>query len=526
VIRIGVLGTGYVGLVTGACLADFGHRVVCSDIDASKIEGLKRGEIPIYEPGLAELVERNRDDRRLSFTADVPRTIEQSQVLFIAVGTPPKSDGSADLSAIWEAGKLVAQHHGDNYKVVVQKSTAPVGTARKLWQQLKKSAPGAQIDVASNPEFLREGSAIETFMRADRVIIGAETGRSEKLMRDIYRPLYLIETPMVVTGLETAELIKYAANAFLATKISFINEMANLCEAFGADVQVVSKGIGLDGRIGRKFLHAGAGYGGSCFPKDTQALVSFGRAAGEPMRIVSATVETNRAQHERMVDKIERAVGKLKGKRIALLGLSFKPNTDDIRDAPALAIARGLLRRGATVIAHDPVAMDNVARSPIGRRLEFALDAYSAAEGANAVVLATEWNQYRRLDLKRIAKQLKKPVLLDLRNVYEPEDAVRAGLAYYGVGRPTPDARRPEQKVEPKTGPAKPEKKPSRVRRPKRAKATVRRQGAKPSKPVRKPARKATRKATRKTAHSRSKSSGRSRPTTSRTSRTSRRRKK
>jgi UDPglucose 6-dehydrogenase len=353
---------------------------------------------------------------------------------------------------------------------VVQKSTAPVGTAGKLWQQIKRLAPAAHIDVASNPEFLREGSAIETFMRADRVVLGAETSRSEKLMREIYRPLYLIETPMVVTGLETAELIKYAANAFLATKVSFINEMANLCEAFGADVQMVAKGIGLDGRIGRKFLHAGPGYGGSCFPKDTKALVSFGQAAGEPMRIVSATVETNRAQHARMVDKIEAAVGKLKGKRIALLGLAFKPNTDDIREAPALAIASGLLRRGAKVIAHDPVAMDNVARSSLGPRLEFALDAYSAADGAHAVVLATEWNQYRRLDLQRIAKQLKKPVLLDLRNVYEPDDAVRAGLQYHGVGRPARDGSRRARKEAPET----PARKAARAKEAKRPRTSKR----------------------------------------------------
>jgi UDPglucose 6-dehydrogenase len=465
-------------LVTGACLADFGHRVICSDIDAEKIEALKRGEIPIYEPGLGELVERNRDDHRLSFSTDVVEAITQSQVLFIAVGTPPQPDGSADLSAIWKAGKLVAEHRGDGYKVVVQKSTAPVGTARKLWEQLKKSVPEGQIDVASNPEFLREGSAIETFMRADRVVIGAETPRSEKLMREIYRPLYLIETPMVVTGLETAELIKYAANAFLATKVSFINEMANLCEAFDADVQVVAKGIGLDGRIGRKFLHAGPGYGGSCFPKDTKAMVSFGQAAGEPMRIVSATVETNRAQHARMVEKIEAAVGNLKGKRIALLGLAFKPNTDDIREAPPLAIARGLLRRGANVVGHDPVAMDNVAASPMGTELEFALDAYSAADGADAVVLATEWNQYRRLDLKRIAKQLKSPVLLDLRNVYDPDDAVRAGLEYHCVGRPS----RGVSLKRPRAVPRPPKREPVAERKPKpvkRARPSTRRTAAK-----------------------------------------------
>ena len=435
-IRIGMMGTGYVGLVTGACFADFGHHVICTDIDADKIERLKRAELPIYEPGLQELVERNREERRLQFTTDIPEMIRSCQVIFIAVGTPPKRDGSADLSAISEAARLIADCHDGSYKVVVQKSTAPVGTARRVWHEMLERSPDVQIDVASNPEFLREGSAIETFMRPDRVVIGAETPRSQRVMRELYRPLYLIETPMVMTGIETAELIKYAANAFLATKISFINEMANLAEAVGADVQMVAKGIGLDGRIGRKFLHAGPGYGGSCFPKDTKALVRFGRAAGIPIRIVGATIEVNKAQQERMVLKIQNELKTLKNKRIAVLGLSFKPNTDDIRDSPALAVARGLLAKGAKVVAHDPVAMDNVAKTPIGKKLEFALDPYSAADGADALVLVTEWNQYRRLDLKRVAKQLRRPLLFDLRNVYQPEDAIRAGLEYHGVGRP------------------------------------------------------------------------------------------
>ncbi len=460
--RIGMVGTGYVGLVTGACLADFGHHVTCADADAAKIERLQRGELPIYEPGLAELVERNREDRRLQFADDLTAVVGENDVLFIAVGTPARRDGAADLSAIFEVGEIVARHHGGRAKVVVSKSTAPVGTARRLWEAMRARAPKARIEVASNPEFLREGSAIDTFMRPDRVVIGAETPRAERVLRDIYRPLYLIETPMVVTDLETAELIKYAANAFLATKISFINEIANLAEAFGADVQKVAKGIGLDGRIGRKFLHAGPGYGGSCFPKDTAALVSFGRGAGVPMRVVSAAVEVNRAQRARMVGKIEEAVGGLAGKRIAILGLSFKPNTDDIRDAPSLAIAEGLLRRGAKVVAHDPVAMDAVARTALGRRLEFALDAYAAAERADALVLVTEWNQYRRLDLARIAKRLRRPILLDLRNVYDPAYAIEAGLEYHGVGRPSrrPGRRRGEA--------AKPSKRTRRRSAPKR----------------------------------------------------------
>jgi UDPglucose 6-dehydrogenase len=431
-----MIGTGYVGLVTGACLADFGHRVTCADVDARKIERLRHGEMPIYEPGLSDLVSRNREDRRLHFSDDLPGVVQENDVLFVAVGTPARRDGSADLSAVFDVGRLVARHHGGRPKVVVQKSTAPVGTARRLWEEIRRQARRAHIEVAANPEFLRQGSAIDTFMRPDRIVIGAETARAERLLRAIYRPLYLIETPMVVTGLETAEIIKYAANAFLATKISFINEIANLCEASGADVQMVAQGIGLDGRIGRKFLHAGPGYGGSCFPKDTAALVRFAREVGEPMHIVQAGLEVNRAQRIRMVEKIERAVGSLRRKRVALLGLSFKPNTDDTREAPALAIAEACLRRGAAVVAHDPVAMDAVARTPLGSRLEFALDPYAAARGADALVLVTEWNQYRRLDLARIARSMRRAILLDLRNVYEPADALDAGLEYHGVGRP------------------------------------------------------------------------------------------
>jgi UDPglucose 6-dehydrogenase len=436
-IRIAVLGTGYVGLVTGACLADFGHKVVCADVDAEKIARLAHGEIPFFEPGLGELVERNVHDGRLSFTADVARAIRGAQVVFIAVGTPPGKDGAADLSAIFAAGRLVAENLSRRYTLVVQKSTAPVGTARRLAEEIQKRAGDGCVDVASNPEFLREGSAIDTFLRPDRVVIGVETPRAEKLLREIYRPLYLIETPMVVTDLETAELIKYAANAFLATKISYINEIANLCEAVGADVQTVAKAIGLDGRIGRKFLHAGAGFGGSCFPKDTRALVRFAAAAGARVRIVESTIEANEAQRTRMVEKIADAVGgELAGKRIALLGLAFKPNTDDVREAPALAIAAGLLRRGARVVAHDPVAMDAVRALPIGKRLEFAADPYQAARGADAVALVTEWNLYRRLDLKKLARILRRPRVVDLRNVYCAEDAALAGLDYWSVGRP------------------------------------------------------------------------------------------
>jgi len=445
-IRIAIVGTGYVGLVTGACLADFGNRVVCADVDGSKIASLEKGQIPFYEPGLEELVRRNVKEGRLAFSADVAAAVGPAHVVFIAVGTPPAQDGSADLSAVFTVGRLIASQLAGGYKVVVQKSTAPVGTARRLWDDLKRHAGDGGVDVASNPEFLREGSALETFLRPDRVVLGAETPRSERLLRAIYRPLYLIETPMVVTTLETAELIKYASNAFLAMKISYINEIANLCEAVGADVQTVAKAVGLDGRIGRKFLHAGPGYGGSCFPKDTLALAHFAREKGERLRLVEGTSAVNEAQKARMVDKIERAVGSLNGKRIALLGLSFKPNTDDIREAPALDIAAGLVKRGARVIGHDPAAMEAVRQTPVGKKMEFAQDPYEAAHGADAVVLVTEWNLYRRLDLRMLAKILRKPVFLDLRNLYAPEDVAAAGLNHHSVGRAPRAADRPRKK--------------------------------------------------------------------------------
>jgi UDPglucose 6-dehydrogenase len=434
-IRITIVGTGYVGLVTGACLADFGNRVVCADVDASKIQSLEKGQIPFYEPGLEELVRRNLREGRLSFSSDVAKAVAPAHVVFIAVGTPPAADGSADLSAVFAVGRLIASQLAGGYKVVVQKSTAPVGTARRLWDELKRAAGDGGVDVASNPEFLREGSALETFLRPDRVVLGAETPRSERLLRAIYRPLYLIETPMVVTTLETAELIKYASNAFLAMKVSYINEIANLCEAVGADVQTVAKAVGLDGRIGRKFLHAGPGYGGSCFPKDTLALAHFAREKGEKLRLVESTSAANEAQKARMVDKIEKAVGSLSGKRIALLGLAFKPNTDDIREAPALDIAAGLLKRGAKVVAHDPAAMEAVRATSVGKKLEFAQDPYEAAHGADAVVIVTEWNLYRRLDLRMLAKIQRRPIFVDLRNLYAPEDVAQAGLHHHSVGR-------------------------------------------------------------------------------------------
>jgi UDPglucose 6-dehydrogenase len=440
-IRVAIVGTGYVGLVTGACLADFGNEVRCIDLDASKIERLSRGEIPFFEPGLEELVYRNADAGRLSFDVDLAAATRWAEVIFITVGTPPKKDGSADLSAIYAAGETIAKA-ATGYKVVVQKSTAPVGTARKLWTALqKKAGKRATIDVASNPEFLREGSAIETSMRPDRIVVGAETPRAEKLMRELHEPLYLLETPITVTTLETAELVKYASNAFLATKISFINEVANLCEVVGADVQTVAKAMGQDRRIGPKFLHAGPGYGGSCFPKDTLALASFARAAGAPFRLVETVVEVNEKQKSLMVAKAKAALGSLKGRKVAVLGLTFKPNTDDIREAPALDIIAGLLRAGAKVRAYDPMGMPHVAALPLGKRITFADDAYDALDGADCAMLVTEWNEFRTLDLRKVSKRLRRPVLLDLRNIYDADEARAAGLKYVGVGQGTSPAK-------------------------------------------------------------------------------------
>ena len=433
-----VVGTGYVGLVSGACLADFGNKVICVDSDAAKIERLKAGELPFFEPGLPEMVARNVNDGRLTFTTDLPTAVKASKVVFITVGTPPRPDGSADTSAIYAVAKVVAQNV-DGYTLVVQKSTAPVGTARELYAWMEKHAKrGAEFDVASNPEFLREGSAIETFMRPDRVVIGAETKKAQELLKKLHDPLFLIETPMVLTNLETAELIKYASNCFLATKISFINEISNVCEALGADVQVVAKGIGMDRRIGSKFLHAGPGYGGSCFPKDTHALASFARAAGEHMGIVEAAIEANERQMTRMVNKVCDAVGTPKGKTVAVLGLAFKPNTDDMRAAPSLTILPAMMKRGLKVVAFDPISMDKAAAMPELRGVTMAKDAYDAARGAHAIVILTEWNEFRTLDLAKLKRAMEQPVLCDLRNIYSPEEVEAAGWAHVGVGKGRP----------------------------------------------------------------------------------------
>jgi UDPglucose 6-dehydrogenase len=431
--HIAVVGTGYVGLVTGACFAEFGVDVTCVDIDSEKIARLLAGEMPIYEPGLEQLVSKNRQSGRLRFTTDLKQAVEQALVIFLAVGTPPKSDGSPDLSFVENAARSVAEHM-NGYKVIVTKSTVPIGTGeylRKLIRDQQKSK--LNFGIVSNPEFLREGAAINDFMRPDRVVIGSADEEAIAIMRDLYRPLYLIEAPFVLTSLEAAELTKYAANAFLATKISFINEIANLCESIGCDVHDVARAIGMDRRIGSKFLHPGPGFGGSCFPKDTQALASVAREFGCDSMIVDAVIEVNRRQRGAMVPKIEKLVGELGGKTIAVLGLAFKPETNDMREAPAIDIVNGLLERGATVRAYDPVAMTEAAT--VLPTINYADDEYEAVTGADALVFVTEWNQFRALDMRRIRDLMRSPRIADLRNIYEPAYMRELGFEYIGVGR-------------------------------------------------------------------------------------------
>src|SRR5262245_11722811 len=436
-IRITMVGTGYVGLVTGACLAEIGHRVMCTDIDSHKIVRLLRGELPFHEPGLAALLAANRARGRLSFEADPAPAVAEAQAVFLTVGTPPGPDGGADLSAVFAASRPAIVQVRRHDQVLVQKSTAPVGTARRLLQALAmRNGHGPRLDLAVNPEFLSEGSAIEDFLHTCRIHIGAGSSRAERVLRAIYRPLALRGAPLLVTDLESAEMIKYASNCFLATKISYINEIANLCETVGADARVVARGMGMDCRIGPKFLHPGPGFGGSCFPKDAHALVRFAAEKGERLRIAEAVLDVNEAQRERMVCKAEEATGGLRARRIALLGLAFKPDTDDVRESPGLDLAGRLIERGATVVAHDPQAIENARATPVGRRLFYAPDAYAAVEHADAVMIVTEWDAYRRLDLRRLASLLRDPVLLDLRGLFDPERAVDAGLRYHGVGVP------------------------------------------------------------------------------------------
>jgi len=431
--NICVIGTGYVGLVTGACLAEFGMSLICVDNDQEKINLLKQGTIPIYEPGLEGLVVKNMREGRLSFSTSIEEGVKSSLVVFIAVGTPSGEDGSADLQAAEEVAKQIGRSM-NGYKVIVIKSTVPVGTARRLKKliQEQQSQP-IPFDIVSNPEFQREGSAIEDFMRPDRVTIGAESEQAIAIMKDIYSALYLIETPFVITGLETAEMIKYAANAFLATKVSFINEIANLCERMGADVHHVARAMGLDGRIGKKFLHPGPGYGGSCFPKDTRALSRMAQEKGYSFKILDSVIRVNEEQKKRMVGKIQEKVGDLRGKTIGILGLSFKPNTNDIRESSSMVIIGDLLAMGAKVKAYDPAAIDEA--KAVLPEVEYGRDPYDVAKGSDALVLVTEWNQFRRLDLQRIKTLLKTPVFIDLRNVYDPDQMKRLGFNYCGVGR-------------------------------------------------------------------------------------------
>jgi UDPglucose 6-dehydrogenase len=433
--NICVVGTGYVGLVTGACFAEFGNRVTCVDKDEAKIGRLLAGEIPIFEPGLDEIVARNVKAQRLFFATDLPKAVQESLVVFIAVGTPPGADGRADLSFVEEVARTVGENLR-SYKVIVTKSTVPAGTGTVIREIVERFRPEPHsFSVASNPEFLREGSAIEDFMRPNRVVLGAEDEQAAAILKDLYRPLYLIETPFVSTDVPTAELIKYASNAFLATKISFINEMADLCEKLGADVHDVARGMGLDQRIGRKFLHPGLGYGGSCFPKDTRALTWIAEERGLRLRIVEATIAVNDERPARMMDKIRAAFGgSLSGKTIAQLGLTFKPSTDDLRESPALAVLDAMLAEGASVRAYDPVGMPG-AREASRARVTFCASELEALEGADGLVVATEWNQFRGLDADALKSRLRGNVVCDLRNVYEPEVMRAKGFDYFAVGR-------------------------------------------------------------------------------------------
>ena len=431
--HIAVIGTGYVGLVTGACFAEFGVDVICVDVDEEKISQLLKGVMPIYEPGLEHIVAKNTQAGRLKFTTDVSLAVQQSLVIFLAVGTPPKPDGSPDMSFIEAAAGSIADHMND-YKVVVTKSTVPIGTGERIRELINaRKKTKANFGVVSNPEFLREGAAINDFMRPDRVVLGSRDEEAIAIMKDLYRPLYLIEAPFVTTSLEPAELTKYAANAFLATKVSFINEIANLCDQIGCDVHDVARGMGMDKRIGSKFLHPGPGFGGSCFPKDTRAMASVARQYDSSSRIVDAVIEVNQRQGEQMLLKIRKLVGTLKGKTIAVLGLAFKPETDDMREAPAIGIIKHLLNDGANVRAYDPVAKSEAMK--ILPDIVYADDEYAAVNGADALVFVTEWNQFRALDMLRIRDLMKSPKIADLRNIYEPEDMREMGFEYVGVGR-------------------------------------------------------------------------------------------
>jgi UDPglucose 6-dehydrogenase len=435
--RIAIIGTGYVGLVSGACFSDFGHEVVCVDKDAGKIGALEKGVMPIFEPGLDRLVARNVDGGRLSFTTDLRGAVDGAEAIFIAVGTPSRrGDGHADLSYVYSAAREIAEAL-TGPAVIVTKSTVPVGTGDEVERIVREAAPERQTWVVSNPEFLREGAAIEDFKHPDRIVLGTEQEAAAEVMREVYRPLYLNKAPLLFTSRRTAELVKYAANAFLATKITFINEIADLCEAVGADVQDVSRGIGLDRRIGPKFLHAGPGYGGSCFPKDTLALLKTAEDNQAPLRIVEAVAKVNDARKRAMGRKVLRALdGDPRGKTVALLGLTFKPNTDDMRDAPSISIVQALEDAGVAVRGYDPEGMEQA--RPLMPQVELCDSPYAAADGADAVVIVTEWDVLRALDLRRLAQTMSAPIFVDLRNIYPPDEIIAAGLRWHGVGKPAP----------------------------------------------------------------------------------------
>jgi UDPglucose 6-dehydrogenase len=444
---VAIIGTGYVGLVSGACLADFGNNVTCIDIDEKKIERLRNGEIPIYEPGLHDVVVRNVSKGRLHFSTSLDDAVRSNEVIFIAVGTPPAEDGSADLSHVEHAVRTIGKTI-NGYKIIVNKSTVPIGTGKKVmrWvgEEIEKRVKAGEItsgaalfDVVSNPEFLREGAAIQDFTHPDRIVIGTESDRARGIMKDVYRSLYLNETPYIETNIESAEMIKYAANAFLAVKISYINEIANLCEKTGSNIQDVSKAMGRDGRIGGKFLHSGPGYGGSCFPKDTRAFARIGRESASPLSIVEAAIRSNEEQKHSMIAKIEQGLGSLQGKKIAVLGLAFKSNTNDMREAPSLVIISGLIKKGALIHAADPAALDEAQwrLKDLRQSIAYFDDEYKAMEGADALVIVTEWNQYRNFDMERVKGLLKAPILFDLRNIYKRADIEKKGFTYFAVGQ-------------------------------------------------------------------------------------------
>ena len=437
--NIAVIGTGYVGLVTGTCLSEFGFDVTCIDNDEKKIEKLKQGEIPIFEQGLASMVKENYQNGRLHFVSEYKEAIQNAEVIFIAVGTPPKEDGSADLNYVLDVVQCIAKYMNE-YKIIVNKSTVPVGTAKRVRQllkeELRKAGKNCDFDIVSNPEFLREGSAVFDFMHPDRIVIGTTSTQAEEAMKQVYEPLYLNNHPFVFCNNETAEMIKYASNAFLAVKIAYVNELSQLAECVGADIKQISKAMGLDGRISGKFLHAGPGYGGSCFPKDTKALCAIAEENGLKMKIVSSAIEANQSQKQNMVCKIMHGMGSVRNKKIAVLGLAFKPNTDDMREAPAITIIRGLLNDGAIIKAFDPEAMENAKRHVfVQEQIEYATNEYTAVRQADAVVILTEWNQFRKLNLKQIYEAMNEHYFFDLRNIYRRKDVEAAGFQYFGVGR-------------------------------------------------------------------------------------------